>query len=199
MTSTRAERPRSRGGRAAIRRRFDEPRNCSPDGYRPRECSANPFAVTAQAPRTAAGGAIALGGGLTASCQRRPSSHCQELDEECQRSKTHRRRSRFIRKALIRIAPVAVLAGLAIAPLSASADTRFKCPRGVTDHKYCTKIVQCKVPQVKGKTPGQTSTPFKQRDCKLGKRTKAGALAFRRERSSGLPRPPGPSTNSAIR
>lgn len=79
----------------------------------------------------------------------------------------------MLKKALVLIAPVAVLAAVAIAPLSASADTTYKCPKGVTNHAYCTKLVHCVVPQVRGKTPGQAGTLFKNHDCKLGKVTKA--------------------------
>jgi hypothetical protein len=78
-----------------------------------------------------------------------------------------------MKKVLVAIVPVAALAAVAIAPLSASADTVFKCPKGVTDKKYCSKTVECKVPQLKGKTPGQAGILLRQHDCALGKTTKA--------------------------
>ena len=77
------------------------------------------------------------------------------------------------KKLLVLTAPGAVVAAIAFAPLSASADTIYKCPKGVTNHAYCTKIVECKVPQLKGKTPGQAGTLLRQHDCALGKTTKA--------------------------
>jgi hypothetical protein len=78
-----------------------------------------------------------------------------------------------MKKVLVAIVPVAALAAVAIAPVWASADTVVKCPKGVTNRNYCTKTVECKVPQLKGKTPGQAGTLLRQHDCKLGKTTKA--------------------------
>ena len=79
----------------------------------------------------------------------------------------------MFKKMLVLLVPVVALAALTIAPLSASADVSWKCPKGVTNHKYCTKIIQCKVPQLKGKSPGQAGTLLRQHDCGLGKTTKA--------------------------
>lgn len=79
----------------------------------------------------------------------------------------------MLKKILVFVVAAAAFAAIAIAPLSASADVFWKCPKGVTNHKYCTKIIQCKVPQLKGKTPGQAGTLLRQHDCKLGKTTKA--------------------------
>lgn len=79
----------------------------------------------------------------------------------------------MIKKLLISMAPVAAVAAVAMAP-SASGDTFFKCPKGVTNHKYCTKVVQCVVPQLRGKTTGEASSLLAAHDCKLGKVTKAG-------------------------
>lgn len=82
------------------------------------------------------------------------------------------RRSRLIKKLLVLMAPGAVLAAIAFAPLSASADTFYKCPKGVTNHAYCTKIIKCVVPKLQGKTVSQARTLLAAHDCKLGKVTK---------------------------
>lgn len=79
----------------------------------------------------------------------------------------------MIKKMLVILIPVAALAALAIAPLSASADVFWKCPKGVTDHKYCTKEIKCKVPQLKGKSTGQAATLLREHDCGKGSTTKA--------------------------
>jgi PASTA domain len=82
----------------------------------------------------------------------------------------------LIKKMLLAIVPLAAFVALAIAPLSAQGDTI--CPKGTKNPRYCVK--KCKVPQLKGKTPGQAGTLLRQHDCKLGKTTKA--------RGSGVPK-----------
>lgn len=74
-----------------------------------------------------------------------------------------------MKRILVAIAAIAAFAALAIAPLSAQGDTI--CPPGTHNPKYCVK--KCKVPQLKGKTPGQAGGLLAAHDCKLGKTTKA--------------------------
>jgi PASTA domain len=75
----------------------------------------------------------------------------------------------LIKKLLVLIVPVAAFAALAFGPLSASsADVIWHCPPGVKDHKYCTKLIRCKVPNLRGKTPGQATTELRIHDCRMG-------------------------------
>lgn len=111
----------------------------------------------------------------------------------------------MIKKILVLMVPVAAFAAVAIAPLSASADTTYRCPKGVTNHKYCTKIVKCKVPQLRDKTPGQAGTLLKAHDCKLGKTTKKSGSGVPKGKilssapASGTVHPKGQAVNVVVR
>lgn len=52
----------------------------------------------------------------------------------------------MLRKAFVLVAPIAVVAGLALMPATASAD--LVCPKGATSVQYCEKV--CVVPQLRG-------------------------------------------------
>jgi hypothetical protein len=69
-----------------------------------------------------------------------------------------------LRKALVLLAPIAVLVGVALSPVSASADRR--CPKGTSDPSYCEK--RCVVPELQGLTVRQAKEALEARDCKLG-------------------------------
>lgn len=75
----------------------------------------------------------------------------------------------MIKKLLVLLLPTALLAAAAIAPLSASADTFYKCPHGVSDEHYCMTVVRCVVPQLAGDTVAQASALLAAHDCALGK------------------------------
>lgn len=77
----------------------------------------------------------------------------------------------MLRKFLIFLVPAMMVAALAVALASgpAAADTFFKCPPGVTNHKYCKKTVKCVVPQLRGDSVGQARRALNRHDCKVGK------------------------------
>ena len=75
----------------------------------------------------------------------------------------------MIKRLLVLMLPTALLAAAAVAPLSASADTFYKCPRGMNDQHYCVKVVRCVVPQLAGDTVAEASALLAAHDCALGK------------------------------
>ena len=70
----------------------------------------------------------------------------------------------MIRKALLLLAPVAAIAAVALAPVSATAHER--CSDGRTDPKYCERV--CVVPELRGLTVRQAEEALDARDCELG-------------------------------
>jgi beta-lactam-binding protein with PASTA domain len=74
-----------------------------------------------------------------------------------------------LKKLLVLVLPVLATMAVALAPASASGDTFYKCPHGVTDHHYCTKYKKCKVPELKGKTVKEAKVLLREHDCRLGK------------------------------
>jgi beta-lactam-binding protein with PASTA domain len=55
-----------------------------------------------------------------------------------------------------------------MAPGPAAANTVYKCPKGVSNHHYCTKHVFCKVPALRGKTVGRATFLLREHGCRLG-------------------------------
>ena len=76
----------------------------------------------------------------------------------------------MLRKAFIPIAPIAVVAALALMPASASAD--LQCPRGVTNTQYCAKV--CVVPQLRGQNIFIGYLLLLLHNCSLGAVTASG-------------------------
>jgi hypothetical protein len=70
----------------------------------------------------------------------------------------------LLRKAVAVIAPTAVLAAVALAPMSASAD---KVCSGVKPYQTCHRI--CIVPQLRGKTVKRARVLLRNHDCALGR------------------------------
>jgi hypothetical protein len=75
----------------------------------------------------------------------------------------------LIKRILLLLVPVAAVLAVMLAPVSASADTFFKCPTGVTDHRYCAKVTKCVVPKLKGKSVKQARKALRKHNCHLGK------------------------------
>jgi hypothetical protein len=73
----------------------------------------------------------------------------------------------MIKKVLALAVAVAAFAALAVAPLSASADTVFKCSHDSAD--YCMPVVKCVVPELRGDTVAQARVLLAAHDCTLGK------------------------------
>jgi hypothetical protein len=75
----------------------------------------------------------------------------------------------LLRKLLVLGAPLVVTAGLAALPAASQADVvGFKCPHGVTNHKYCEKIIRCVVPNVIGDNETKATTVLAIHDCRRG-------------------------------
>jgi beta-lactam-binding protein with PASTA domain len=72
-----------------------------------------------------------------------------------------------MKKLPVVILPLVVFAVLAVAPLSASADTVFKCSHDSAD--YCMPVVKCVVPELRGDTVAQARALLAAHDCALGK------------------------------
>jgi hypothetical protein len=73
----------------------------------------------------------------------------------------------LIRKAVVLIASVALIA-VVMAPVSASADTFERCPKGTQDKHYCKKEKKCVVPELVGRTLHDAEILLRRHDCRLG-------------------------------
>ena len=71
------------------------------------------------------------------------------------------------RKILVLLAPIAVVVGLALMPVSASAV--LKCPKGQSNPAYCEEV--CLVPQLHGRKIWIAYYMLLFSDCTLGKVT----------------------------
>jgi len=84
----------------------------------------------------------------------------------------------LLKKAIVVLAPTAVLIAVAMAPMSSSADTFIVtvCPAGTTNPIYCThhKVKKCKVPKLIGKVIGVNNVRgiLFRHDCRLGTTTR---------------------------
>ena len=72
----------------------------------------------------------------------------------------------MIKKAVVLLAPIAVIVALALMPITASADCKYQ-PGTPHTPAYCIKF--CKVPKVKGKSLKRAKQLIRRHDCRVGK------------------------------
>jgi hypothetical protein len=74
----------------------------------------------------------------------------------------------LFKKTLVLCTPLLAVAALAVTPVSASADTFYKCPPGATFVKYCEAVQLCVVPTVQGLRLRQAEALLLAHDCTIG-------------------------------
>jgi hypothetical protein len=74
-----------------------------------------------------------------------------------------------LKRLLVLTVCIATFGAVSLMPVSASADTFLKCPPGTTNVNYCTKVVLCVVPNLKGKTVPQANRLLRAHDCRRGR------------------------------
>ena len=94
----------------------------------------------------------------------------------------------MFKKIIAVFVPLAAVAGLALVPISASADTQ--CPPGTTNPAYCHKI--CKVPTLKAATTKKAGTHLNSAEaqirahgCSVGKITKQETDNDKKKKNKG--------------
>jgi hypothetical protein len=74
----------------------------------------------------------------------------------------------LLKKTLVLCTPLLAVAALAVTPVSASADTFYKCPPGAVFVSYCETIQLCVVPTVQGLRLNRAEDLLSDHDCSVG-------------------------------
>jgi hypothetical protein len=63
----------------------------------------------------------------------------------------------LLKKTVAVLAPLVAIVALSMVPMPAAAKTIFKCPAGVTNHRYCTKVCPKAMGRLRGTRLGLTN------------------------------------------